>query len=58
MKRANRYRLLDLAELIYENRTALKEFVQAGLILGGGNITDQHYQITQRNLRMLGKEFN
>ena len=47
-KRANRYRLLDLAELIYENRTALKEFVQAGLILGGGNITDQHYQITQR----------
>jgi hypothetical protein len=40
-----RYRLLDLAELIYDNRKELKEFAQAGLILCGCNITNVHYKI-------------
>ncbi|WP_209121155.1 hypothetical protein [Alkalihalobacillus sp. BA299] len=48
MVKSSRYRLLDLAELIYENRTVIKEFVHAGLVLGGVNITNDHYKITQR----------
>jgi hypothetical protein len=47
-QRLNRYRLLDLAEIIYENRKALKDFVQAGLVLSGVNKTNIHYKITQR----------
>jgi hypothetical protein len=42
--------LLDLAEIIYENRKALKDFVQAGFALSEVNKTNIHYKITQRSV--------